>query len=567
MRLVEQRRRGRARGAGRRRASGAPLSATRAADDPGAAPDAAAREPERGAQRDRGRRAAAAPRRRARRSRPRAPARVGRLAAERTGARRSRRAARSDPRARALASTEPSRPQAHELRDRERVGRRARARARRRAARARSGGGARPLVRPRRSTALTPAAYASRSARVAGSSRASLRVGESTEAERAAPAVGRRGRRAPTTSAVRPRAARASHTICASRSCACAKPRPKQASRSLAARTWGTPWPSRRIASGASRPAHARAARRRRARARARSGGARARELARRRARRPRARRRAARQRDRRRRDAAAPRSPPTAPPQGKRAARCPHGGSAARRSRAARRRGAATATFERSQSRGQSEAMAHGDPRRHQRVRPHRPARAARGARGKDVEFVAVNDLTDAKTLAHLLKYDSVHGRFPGDGRGRRGRASWSTARRIKVLAEKDPAKLPWKELGVDVVIESHRPLHRPRQAPRKHLDGGRQEGASSRAPAKDADLTIVLGVNDDAYDPAKHHIISNALLHHQLPGAGRQGAARQLRHRARPDDHDPRLHQRPEHPRPPAQGPAPRARRRAAR
>lgn len=125
------------------------------------------------------------------------------------------------------------------------------------------------------------------------------------------------------------------------------------------------------------------------------------------------------------------------------------------------------------------------------------------------DYEIVAVNDLTDAEMLAHLLKYDSVHGTLPdtvevdGDSFIVRGK-------RVKVLAERDPANLPWKELGVDVVVESTGRFTKAEDA-RKHLEAGAKKVIIS-APAKNEDITIVLGVNEDKYDPASHHIISNA-------------------------------------------------------
>ena len=125
------------------------------------------------------------------------------------------------------------------------------------------------------------------------------------------------------------------------------------------------------------------------------------------------------------------------------------------------------------------------------------------------DLEFVAVNDITDAKTLAHLLKYDSVHGTLAEDvvtedGAIRVGGGS------IKVLAERDPAKLPWTSLGVDVVLEcSGRFTERNEAA--AHLHAGARKVLVS-APAKNADLTIVYGVNHQAYDPAKHHVVSAA-------------------------------------------------------
>jgi len=127
----------------------------------------------------------------------------------------------------------------------------------------------------------------------------------------------------------------------------------------------------------------------------------------------------------------------------------------------------------------------------------------------GYDFEFVAVNDLGDAATMAHLLKYDSVHGRFPGkvgvdaDGLVVDGRP-------LKILAERDPADLPWKELGVQLVIESTG-LFTSRDKAAAHLEAGAEKVLIS-APAKGEDLTVVLGVNDEMYEPAVHHVISNA-------------------------------------------------------
>ena len=134
---------------------------------------------------------------------------------------------------------------------------------------------------------------------------------------------------------------------------------------------------------------------------------------------------------------------------------------------------------------------------------------RAARAMKITDLEFVAVNDLTDTKTLAHLLKYDSVHGRFPGDVSAR-GDGIAVDGRSIKVLSEKDPAKLPWKDLGVDLVLESTGRFTDRDQAA-LHLAGGAKRVIIS-APAKKEDITIVYGVNHETYDPARHQIISNA-------------------------------------------------------
>ena len=123
--------------------------------------------------------------------------------------------------------------------------------------------------------------------------------------------------------------------------------------------------------------------------------------------------------------------------------------------------------------------------------------------------DVVAVNDLTDAKTLAYLLKYDSVHGRFDADVQVD-GDDIVVDGDRLKVMAEKDPANLPWKGLGAEVVIESTGKF-RDREGASKHLAGGAKRVLIS-APGKDPDVTVVLGVNDDAYDPQKHFIISNA-------------------------------------------------------
>ena len=124
-------------------------------------------------------------------------------------------------------------------------------------------------------------------------------------------------------------------------------------------------------------------------------------------------------------------------------------------------------------------------------------------------LEFVAVNDITDPKTLAHLLKYDSVHGRFPGTVEAK-GDGLVVNGKPVKVTAIKEPDKLPWKDLGVDVVLESTgRFTNRDDAA--KHITAGAKKVIIS-APAKGEDITIVMGVNHQKYDPAKHHVISNA-------------------------------------------------------
>ena len=134
---------------------------------------------------------------------------------------------------------------------------------------------------------------------------------------------------------------------------------------------------------------------------------------------------------------------------------------------------------------------------------------RAAKAMKAMELDFVAVNDLTDTKTLAHLLKYDSVHGRFPGEV-GARADSLSVDGDSMKVLSEKDPAKLPWKELGVELVLESTGRFTDRDQAA-LHLSGGAKKVIIS-APAKKEDITIVYGVNHEAYDPGKHHVISNA-------------------------------------------------------
>ncbi|HEA47538.1 MAG TPA: type I glyceraldehyde-3-phosphate dehydrogenase [bacterium] len=130
-------------------------------------------------------------------------------------------------------------------------------------------------------------------------------------------------------------------------------------------------------------------------------------------------------------------------------------------------------------------------------------------GLERKGLDFVAVNDLADAKTLAHLFKYDSTFGIFSGKV-GVKDNALIIDGKEIKVFKEKDPASLPWKELGVEVVIESTGKF-RDRAGAEKHLKAGAKKVIIS-APAKGEDITIVLGVNEKEYNSEKHHIISNA-------------------------------------------------------
>jgi glyceraldehyde 3-phosphate dehydrogenase len=133
---------------------------------------------------------------------------------------------------------------------------------------------------------------------------------------------------------------------------------------------------------------------------------------------------------------------------------------------------------------------------------------RYAKQAHG-ELDFVAVNDLTDAKTLAHLLRWDSVHGRYPGDVEATE-RGLRVDGDEIVVLAERDPGKLPWKDLDIDIVVESTG-LFSDREKAAKHLEAGARKVIIS-APAKKEDITVVMGVNEGAYDPERHDVISNA-------------------------------------------------------
>jgi glyceraldehyde 3-phosphate dehydrogenase len=124
-------------------------------------------------------------------------------------------------------------------------------------------------------------------------------------------------------------------------------------------------------------------------------------------------------------------------------------------------------------------------------------------------IDFVAINDITDAKTLAHLLRYDSVHGRFNADVQVK-GSDLVVDGKELKVLSQRDPAQLPWKDMGVYLAVESTG-LFTDREGASKHLTAGAKKVLVS-APAKNPDATIVIGVNDNTYDHAKHNIVSNA-------------------------------------------------------
>jgi glyceraldehyde 3-phosphate dehydrogenase len=132
-----------------------------------------------------------------------------------------------------------------------------------------------------------------------------------------------------------------------------------------------------------------------------------------------------------------------------------------------------------------------------------------AAAERNTELEFVAVNDITDAKTLAHLLKFDSLLGRYPGTVSADTD-AIIVDGKELKVLAERDPQRLPWGDLGVDIVIESTG-LFDDADKARGHIDAGARKVVIT-APAKNEDITVCMGVNDSAYNPAEHHVISNA-------------------------------------------------------
>ncbi len=130
-------------------------------------------------------------------------------------------------------------------------------------------------------------------------------------------------------------------------------------------------------------------------------------------------------------------------------------------------------------------------------------------GFRNDLIDFVAINDITDAKTLAHLLKYDSVHGTFEAEVKPLEDCIDVQ-GKKIKILQEKDPEKLPWKKLGVDIVLECSG-LFTSKEKAEKHLKAGAKKVIIS-APATDADITICMGINNTIYEPSRHHVISNA-------------------------------------------------------
>jgi len=136
---------------------------------------------------------------------------------------------------------------------------------------------------------------------------------------------------------------------------------------------------------------------------------------------------------------------------------------------------------------------------------------RALLEKKNSKLEVVAVNDLTDSKTLAHLFKYDSIQGNFKGESK-EDGADVVINGKKIKVLAEKDPGNLPWKSLGVDIVIESTGKFVDKEKGANDHITKGGAKKVIISAPAKNEDITIVMGVNEDKYDKTKHNVVSNA-------------------------------------------------------
>jgi len=148
--------------------------------------------------------------------------------------------------------------------------------------------------------------------------------------------------------------------------------------------------------------------------------------------------------------------------------------------------------------------------------------ARAILEKKDKNFELVAINDLTDSKTNAHMFKYDSVHGQFPGDVKATGEEEISVNGKAIKVLKKRDPAELPWKDLGVDIVVESTGLFTIKKDGVNKkgkevrgaesHITKGGAKKVIISAPAQGEDITIVMGVNEDKYDPKNHHVVSNA-------------------------------------------------------
>ena len=183
--------------------------------------------------------------------------------------------------------------------------------------------------------------------------------------------------------------------------------------------------------------------------------------------------------------------------------------------------------------------------------------------AAGADIELVAANDLGDKKTMAHLLKYDTILGRFPGEVDASPTTASRSAARTSRSWPS--ATRRTCRGATSASTSSSSRPASSPRPPTPASTSTPARKKVIISAPATDEDVTIVMGVNDGDYDAGEAHDHLQRVVHHELPRPAGQGARRRVRHRARPDDHDPRLHAGPEPAGRPAQGPAPGPRRRA--
>lgn len=181
--------------------------------------------------------------------------------------------------------------------------------------------------------------------------------------------------------------------------------------------------------------------------------------------------------------------------------------------------------------------------------------------ASGADIEVVATNDLMDNKTLAHLLKYDSILGRFPGEV-AYDDTSIIVDGKAIRVFEERDPANIDWAGVGADIIVESTG-FFTDAQKAKAHIDGGAKKVIIS-APAKNEDITIVMGVNHEPVRPGRPHGDLQRVLHDELPRADGQGPQRRVRHRQGAHDDHPRLHAGPEPPGRAAQGPPPGPRRR---